>query len=134
MIRIAALSFLVSLLCMPPDAPAAGADLTGVWTTDQAYCSKVFVRSGNRVSFVKDALLEGGGFIIEGKEIRGPTSACRIKQTKEEGAVTHMVAACSTEIIFSDAQFSVRIIDADTIARIFPSMPELDTRYYRCSI
>jgi hypothetical protein len=105
-----------------------------MWTTDRAYFGKVFVKSGNGFSFAKDAMLQGGGFIIEGRETRGPAAACRIKTTREEGAVTHMIAACATDIMFSDTQFSVRTIDPDTIARIFPSLPELETSHYRHSM
>lgn len=134
MIRLFALSSLVSLCYASLGAPVEAADLAGAWTTDAAVCNKVFVRSGARVSFAKDAELSGSGFIIEGREIRGPAATCRIKATKEEGAVTHMIATCSTDIMLSDVQFSVRSVNADEILRMFPNMPGMETKYYRCSI
>jgi len=44
---------------------------TGAWATDAAVCTKLFVKSGNRVSFARDASFVGGhGFIIEEGELR----------------------------------------------------------------
>ena len=109
-----------------------GADLTGAWTTEASLCNKVFVKSGSRVSFAKDSELVGGGLIIQGKEIQGTGSSCRIKTTKEDGDVTRMVLACATIIMHSEQQFSVRRVNADEIFRLFPSMEGMETKYYRC--
>jgi hypothetical protein len=133
-VHFSALSFFVFLCCTSAVLPAEGADLTGVWATDANVCNKLFVKNDNRVSFAKDSDQYGNGFIIEGREIRGQLSTCRIKSTKEVGEVTHMVAACATDIMLSDVQLSARLIDANTISRMFPDMPELDIRYYRCSM
>lgn len=134
MSRLSALLFLASLCCALPGESAEAADLAGVWATDAAVCSKVFVKSGKRVSFAKNADLYGSGFIIEGKEIRGAMAKCRIKLAKEEGARTHIIAACATDIMLSDAQLSVKIIDANSIVRVFPGMPDVGSNYYRCSM
>ena len=72
------------------------------------------------------------GFIIEGSQIRGPAATCRIKATKEDGDSAHMIAACATDIMLSDVQLSVRSIKANEIVRMFPSMPGMETNYYRC--
>jgi hypothetical protein len=132
--RLSTLSLLVLLCCASFGTRAESADLTGVWSTDAAVCNKVFAKSGDRVSFAKDADLYGNGFIIEGKQIRGSTATCRIKATKEEGAMVHMIAACATDIMLSDIQLSVKIIDADTIVRVFPSMPDIENIYHRCAM
>jgi hypothetical protein len=130
--RLSALSLFVLLCCVPLGAPAEGADLTGAWTTDASVCSKVFVKSGARVSFAKDSELSGGGLIIEGGQIRGPAASCRIKATKEDGDTTHMIAACATDIMLSDVQLSVKVVNANEIFRMFPNMPGMETKYYRC--
>lgn len=131
-IRFSAFSLLVSLGCASPGADAEAADLAGAWTTDASVCSKVFVKNGAGVSFAKDAELSGSGFIIEGSQIRGPAATCRIKATKEDGALTHMIAACATDIMLSDVQFSVRSVNANEILRMFPNMPGMEIPYYRC--
>jgi len=133
-IRLSAFSFVVSLCSASLGAPAEAADLSGAWTTDASVCGKVFVKSGARVSFAKDAELSGSGFIIEGREIRGPAATCRIKTSKEDGAVTHMIAACATDIMLSDVQLSVKFIDANSIARLFPGMQDMSVNYHRCAM
>src|ERR1043166_308472 len=130
--RLSALALLVALCSVSPGAPAEAADLTGAWTTDANVCNKVFVKSGARISFAKDAELSGSGLIIEGREIRGPAATCRIKATKEDGDMTHMVAACATDIMLSDVQLSVRSVNANEIFRMFPNMPGMETKYFRC--
>lgn len=109
------------------------ADITGVWVTNAAACNKVFVKRGNNISFTKDADAYGGGFIIEGNRIRGKIATCNIKTRKEDGSTMHLVASCATDIMLSDVQLSVRIINRDKIARIFPGLPELETSYERCT-
>ena len=104
----------------------------GAWTTDERVCSKVFVKSEGRVSFAKDSELSGGGLIIQGKEVRGPSVTCRIKTTKEDGELIHMILACATDIMLSDVQFSVRSVNPDEIFRMFPNMPGMETKYFRC--
>ena len=130
--RLSALSLLVSLCCLSLGAPAQAADFTGAWTTDATACNKMFAKSGGRISFAKDSELSGGGLIFQGKEIQGTGAACRIKTAKEDGEVTHMILACATVIMLSDMQFSVRRVNADEIFRMFPKMPGMETKYYRC--
>jgi len=43
-----------------------------------------------------------------------------------------MIAACATDIMLSDVQFSVRSVNANEILRMFPNMPGMETPYYRC--
>jgi hypothetical protein len=132
--RLSALSLLVALCSVPLGASAEAADLTGAWTTDANVCNKVFMKSGARISFAKDSELSGGGLIIDGREIRGPGATCRIKATKEDDAVTHMILTCATDIMYSDIQFSIRRVNADEIFRMFPNMPGMETKYFRCPL
>ena len=57
---------------------------------------------------------------------------CTIDRRKEDGSVIHMVARCANDIMASNVQFSAKIIDDNTIARIFPGMPEFTISYPRC--
>jgi len=106
--------------------------LSGAWTTDVSRCNKVFVKRGARVSFAEDSELVGGGLIIQGGEVQGTGASCRIKTTKEDGEMTHMILACATIIMHSEQQFSVRKVSADEIVRLFPNMEGMETKYYRC--
>jgi hypothetical protein len=94
----------------------------------------MFVRNADRVAFKDDADTYGSGFIIEGNKIRGRTATCDIKSRKEEGGTVHMLAGCATDIMLSNVQLSVKIIDENRISRIFPGMQEMEMTYYRCSM
>lgn len=114
-------------------SPVSAADLNGSWATDASACNKVFVKKGEGISFAQDSDQFGGGFILEGNKVRGQMQTCTIRARKEDGNVVHMIAACANDIMASNIQFSTRVIDDNTIARIFPGMPdELSIRYSRC--
>ena len=66
--------------------PTFAADIEGAWATDSAYCSKVFVKTGNGVSFTTDADLYGGGFIVEGNRASGTFQKCKIESMKDDGS------------------------------------------------
>jgi hypothetical protein len=132
--RLSVLTLFVLFCHLLLGAPAESGDFTGAWTTDSSVCQKVFVKSGGRIAFAKDSELVGGGLLVQGNEIQGTGASCRIKTTKEDGAVTHMILACATTIMFSDEKFSIRRVNADEIFRLFPNMPGMETKYYRCPI
>lgn len=116
-------------------SPAQAADLNGSWATDASVCNKVFIKKEGAISFQQDSDQYGGGFIMEGNRVRGQMQTCTIKARKEDGNVIHMIAACASDIMASNVQFSARVIDDNTIARIFPGMPEeLEISYSRCSM
>jgi hypothetical protein len=113
---------------------AQAVDLNGIWASDVSVCKKVFVKNGTKISFSKNADLYGSGFIIEKDRIRGPIATCNIKSRKEVGETIHLIAACATDIMLSSVPFSVKVMDDNTIARIYPDIPEMSTTYYRCSL
>lgn len=113
--------------------PALAVDLNGHWATDASLCDKVFVKEGNVVSFAPNSDQFGSGFIMEGNKIRGQTSNCSIKLRKEDGNSIHLIANCATDIMVSSVQFSAKVIDANTILRIFPEMgDDIAIKYSRC--
>ncbi len=112
--------------------PAKAFELNGSWATALSACSQVFIKKDGAISFRQDSDQYGGGFIMEGNKIRGQMQTCNINRRKEDGNVIHMVAMCATDIMASNVQFSAKIIDDNTIARIFPGMPEFTLSYSRC--
>jgi hypothetical protein len=113
--------------------PVLAADLNGAWATDASVCNKIFVKKGDTISFAQDSDQFGGGFILEGNKVRGQMQTCAIKTRKEDGNLIHFLAACASDIMASNVQFSARVIDDNTIARIFPGMgDELNMKYSRC--
>lgn len=109
-------------------------DLNGPWASDGSDCTKLFSRLGSAdVAIKADADLYGDSFIVRGSKIVGKTGTCEIRSRKHDAGITHLVAFCAAEnVAMSTFQFSYRTIDADHIVRIFPGLPELDSKYHRC--
>ena len=119
-----------SLLGMGGRADAL--DLNGAWASDASQCAKVFVRQRGRLGFTEMSDVYGGGFIIDGDQIIGKFARCRIKARKDDGMNVNLIAACATDIMLSSVQFSVRELDANNIARLFPGMEDMEIKYHRC--
>jgi len=113
-------------------ACAHAVDLTGLWVTDVEACNKVFTTEGRQTNFSPDADLYGSGFIIDGTHIRGKMASCSIKSKKEDGNVLHLLAACATDIMLQNVQFSVKVVNDNRITRIFPGIDGMALDYYRC--
>ncbi len=107
-------------------------ELNGAWAGDAGQCAKVFVRQGGKLGFTEMSDVYGGGFIIDGDQIVGKFARCRIKARKDDGANVNLVAACATDIMLSSVQFSLKELDANSIARLFPGIEDMEIKYYRC--
>jgi hypothetical protein len=112
--------------------PAKAFEPNGAWSTSASACGQVFIKKDRAISFRQDSDQYGNGFIIEGDKISGQMQTCTITRRKEDGNVIHIVAKCADDIMASNVQFSAKIIDDNTIARIFPGMPEFTLSYSRC--
>jgi hypothetical protein len=108
------------------------ADVNGVWASDTAVCNKVFSKTSGRVAFTKDADLHGSGFILEPGSVRGKLANCKIKARKRDGDLVRLIASCATDMMLSNMELTLKVIDDNKIARVFAGMPELETLYYRC--
>ena len=111
---------------------AVAFDLNGAWASDADNCAKVFVHKGTQITFADMSDVFGGGFIIEGDQITGKFARCRIKARKDEGATINLVAACATDIMLQNVQFSLKEMDANNVIRMFPGMEGMEIRYARC--
>jgi len=121
---------LSSLLVMAGRADAL--DLNGAWASAADQCAKVFARQGGRLGFTEMSDVYGGGFIIDGDQIIGKFARCRIKARKDDGMNVNLIAACATDIMLSSVQFSLKELDANSVARLFPGIEEMEIRYHRC--
>jgi hypothetical protein len=111
-------------------------ELTGAWAANADQCDKVFTRSGraSEIAFTRNAYRHGGGFIIEANRIRGKFITCMIKSKKDDGPVLDLIVGCAPDIILSNIQFSLKVLDENTIARQFPGIEGLEFKYHRCSV
>lgn len=111
-------------------------DLSGAWATNADQCSRVFVRKSraNQVGFTQLSEQHGGGFIVEANRLRGKFANCTIKSRKEDGQTINILAGCATDIMLSNVQFSLKVLEPNRILRMFPGMQDMEISYYRCSI
>ena len=111
-------------------------DLSGAWATDADQCHHVFVRKGraNQIGFATFSEQHGGGFIVEADRLKGRFATCKIKTRKEEGQLVNIIASCATDIMLSNVQFSLKVLEPDKISRIFPGVMDMEIGYYRCPI
>ena len=107
-------------------------DLSGVWASDRDLCDHVFSRKGNAVNFTELSDLYGSGFIVNGDAIKGKTAECRIKSRKQDGDVTTLVASCATSIMTGNYEFSYKVLDDNTLTRLFPDIKNMTVKYARC--
>jgi hypothetical protein len=127
----AAMLFSLSIV-LPAQADAF--ELTGAWASQADLCKMVFTKKGNQVAFAEFSDLFGSGFIIDGNRIRGKSARCSIKSKKQEGDDLELSAACATSIMNQSVHFSLKVIDDNTVSRLFPEIPGMTLKYSRCSI
>src|SRR5829696_659462 len=115
---------------------AIAADLSGAWATSSDECSNVFVRRGRakQIEFAAMSDQHGGGFIVEADRLRGKFARCKIKSRKEDGDTVNIIAGCATDIMLSNVQFSLKMLDQNKISRIFPGIEDMAISYHRCPI
>jgi hypothetical protein len=132
MYKNAALSMLLVAASFAMHGPAVALDLNGAWASDADNCARVFVRKDAQVTFADMSDVYGGGFIIEGDQITGKFARCRIKAKKDDGKTINLVAACASDIMLQNVQFSLREVDANSVIRMFPGLEGMEIKYARC--
>jgi len=126
-------TFGAALMSLVVTAACAHAlELNGAWASDPDNCSKVFARKGSQLGFTDMSDVYGGGFIVDGDRIIGKFASCRIKARKDNGQSVNLIAACASDMMLSSVQFSLKELDANSIARLFPGMEDMEIRYHRC--
>ena len=115
---------------------AQAVDLTGAWASDADNCKQVFVRKGRakQIGFAPLSQQHGGGFIVEADRLRGKFATCKIKNQKEDGQTVNIIASCASDIMLSNVQFSLKVLEPNRITRTFPGMQDMEISYYRCDI
>jgi hypothetical protein len=91
--------------------PSRAFELSGARATDKSVCDKIFTKEGNAISFKETSELIGSGFIVDGKQLRGKGVRCEIKSKKDEGDVTHFIAACASNILLSSVQYTYKAVE-----------------------
>jgi hypothetical protein len=115
---------------------ASAVDFSGVWATDGDQCKKVFVKKGRtqQIGFTAISEQHGGGFIAEGDRLKGKFATCKIKKRKDDGQNVVLIAGCATDIMLSNVEFNLKMLEPDKLARVFPSIEGMEITYYRCTL
>jgi hypothetical protein len=128
----------VLLVCIGFLVPsqARAFDLNGAWATGADQCSKVFVKKGDQISFAQFSEEFGGGFVANGNEVRSKTSRCNIRSRRESGDTIEFQAACASEIIATSVHMSIKILNDNSLSRVFmdPDMEGMQLTFYRCAM
>ena len=134
LLRIAIVAVMLAGQLRPEQAGAV--DLSGAWATSADECRNVFVRRGRakQIEFAALSDQHGGGFIVEADRLRGKFARCKIKTKKEDGDTVNIVAGCATDIMLSNVQFSLKMLEPNKISRIFPGIEDMAISYHRCPI
>ena len=131
-VKPACWAMMIAAIVLPGRAGAF--ELTGAWASAQELCDRVFVKKANAVNFAELSDLFGSGFIVNGKTIRAKSAKCDIKSSKQDGELTTISASCATSIMTGNYQFSYKVVDDNTIMRLFPDIKDMTLRYFRCSL
>lgn len=127
---------LVALAFVLPLASIVRADditgINGLWATDARNCDKIFSKTQNGFAFAKESDLYGSGIIVDGRRIVTPNGRCDIKMSKQDGAITHLIAGCASDLMLSNVQASFKTVNKDRILRIFPGVSDMEIPYERC--
>jgi hypothetical protein len=112
--------------------PALAFDLNGMWASDTGYCDKIFALKGKQAAFREDSDMFGSGFIVDADQIRGRTAKCKIMKSRTEGNTVYMMSSCATDIMLSNVELSLKVINENQIDRIFPGFEGSTFTYFRC--
>ena len=107
-------------------------ELSGAWATEADLCSRVFAKNGDGFVFAELSDLFGSGFIIEGKRITGKSARCTITSEKQDGDNLEIGAACASAIMTQNVRLNLKVVDDNTMSRLFPDIPGMTLKYTRC--
>jgi hypothetical protein len=126
------ISLACSVLLLASQAEAF--DLNGAWATSADQCSKIFVKKGEQISFSQFSEEFGGGFVAAGNEVRSKAARCAIKSRQEAGDTIDFRAACASEIMASSIHLKIKILDDNSVSRVFqdPDFSGMELTFYRC--
>jgi len=108
--------------------------LVGAWTTSQADCKRLFIRSGGRFAFRQPVDKFAQAAIIGPREIRAPASTCRVQKLAHEDGVVKITAECNDTISYTTQNVEIRIKADGEIVYSPTGDPALDTTLVKCGM
>ena len=124
----------LSVFLVTQSASTQAADLNGAWAIDASACGKVFTKENNKLAFKKDADIDAGGLIVQGKQITGTFQKCTVKSLHDDGPNLRVIASCSDGVAFSDVAFDVKISGENRMTLSSKEPVPVEMQYVRCSM
>jgi hypothetical protein len=113
-------------------ASTQAADLNGAWTIDASACGNIFTKENNKLAFKKDADLNAGGLIVQGREITGTFQKCTVKSIHNDGPDVRVIASCSDGVAISVIAFEVKPTGENNITLTSKGPVPMQMMYVRC--
>lgn len=123
---------LTLVLLVMQSASMQAADLNGAWSIDASACGQMFAKENNRLVFKKDADLNAGGLIVQGRQITGTMQKCTVKSLHDDGPNMRVTASCSDGVALSDVTFDVTFSGENNITLSSKEPVPVQMLYARC--
>jgi hypothetical protein len=120
------------ILLVAQSAATLAADLNGAWTVDASACGNMFARENNKLVFKKDADLNAGGLIVQGRQIIGTMQKCTVKSMHDDGPDMRLIASCSDGVAISDVTFDLKRTGENNITLSSKGPVPMEMLYVRC--
>jgi|SRR5579871_4311868 len=124
------------LLAGPAASLAASIDssLFGAWTTSEADCKRLFVRSGGGFAFRQPVDKFAQATIIGAQEILTPASTCRIQSATHVKDAVRIAAECHDTISYTSQDVQIRVKSPGEIIYSPTGDSALDTSLVKCGM
>jgi len=108
--------------------------LVGAWTTSQADCKRLFVRSGGGFAFRRPVDKFAQAAIIGAREIRAPASTCLVQKVAHENGLIKITAECNDSISYTTQSVQIKVKEDGEIVYSPTGDPALDTTFVKCGM
>ena len=125
---------LVLLVLVVAAQPARAVDLNGAWTVDASACGTMFTKENNKLAFKKDADVNAGGLIVQGKQVTGTFQKCKVRSLHDDGPNLRVLASCSDGVAVSDVAFDVKVSGDNSMTLSSKGPVPVEMPYVRCSM
>lgn len=106
--------------------------LFGAWTTTQADCKRLFVRSGGGLSYRLPVDKFAQAAIIGPGQIRLPASTCQVQQATHEKEFLKLNLLCHDSVSYTNQNVTIKVNSGSEIVYDPTGDPTLNTTFVKC--
>ena len=115
-------------------ADAMNSRLFGAWTTSQADCKRLFVRSGGALAYRQPVDKFAQAAIIGPGQIRLPASVCQVRTVSHEKGTVKLGVECNDSISYTSETVQIKVTATGEIVYSPTGDPALDTTLIKCGM